>query len=322
VRWTSRILTVFFRDAGWCAGLACVGLGAVLSGCAAAQKPPETTKAEATAQQQAFGGFKKRRDRQRDEQSAALAALTKTPDGDSAARRKEVDTAWAIVLYMFRGPQALVGAQQGLYRVQSQLGLQDAYLGERSGGVAILYGRYSGAQDPKAQADLATIKAIEFEGGPLFAEAILAPPDSGGSAGDRPDFDLALVKDTQPEAIYTLQVGIYRLMDARDPTPAELAEFRDVAEQAVTALRAQGQEAYYFHGPRSSTVTVGLFTEEDYLTSVRDELGQLQKLPRPRLSARVREAMEVNPHNLVNGQGVKDGRRDRVQPSFLIRVPR
>jgi hypothetical protein len=40
------------------------------------------------------------------------------------------------------------------------------------------------------------------------------------------------------------------------------------------------------------------------------------------LSARVRDAMDANPYNLVNGQGVKDGKRDRPQASFLIRVPR
>jgi hypothetical protein len=111
-------------------------------------------------------------------------------------------------------------------------------------------------------------------------------------------------------------------MDGRDATAQELAKFRDAAERAVVALRAQGQEAYYYHGPRSSTVTVGLFADEDYMISVRDELGQMQKLPRPRLSARVRDAMDANPYNLVNGQGVKDGKRDRPQASFLIRVPR
>lgn len=327
MRRTRQNLSTFFRElvltSVRCAAIACIGLLLPLSGCGGAQKPQETTEKEqsqqAAAQQQAFSGFKKRRDRQREQQSAALAELT----GKASDRsERQIATDWAIVLYMFRGPSALEGAKQGLYKVQTQLGLQDAYLGERSGGVAILYGKYSGPQDPQAQSDLATIKAIKIEGEPLFTEAILAPPQAAPSEGELPDFDLALVKDAQADAIYTLQVGIYRNMDGRDASPQELAEFRDAAERAVVALRAQGQEAYYYHGPRSSTVTVGLFTDEDYITAVRDELGQMQKLPRPRFSARVREAMEANPSNLVNGQGVKDGKRDRVQPSFLIRVPR
>ncbi|MFN7887155.1 MAG: hypothetical protein ACK5Q4_17040 [Phycisphaerae bacterium] len=313
-------MSLFFRDASRCAALACIGLALTLSACATAQKPQDKPEKplsdQAAQQQQAFSGFKKRRDRIREEQSAAIAELA--PD----RARREVDTSWAIVLYMFRGNQALEGAKQGLYKVQTQLGLQDAYLGERSGGIAILYGKYTGPQDQRAQTDLATIKAIEIEGEPLFTEAILAPPQAAPGEGALPDFDLALVKDTNPEAVYTLQVGIYRNMDGRDATAQELADFRDAAERAVVALRAQGQEAYYYHGPRSSTVTVGLFADEDYMISVRDELGQMQKLPRPRLSARVRDAMDANPYNLVNGQGVKDGKRDRPQASFLIRVPR
>lgn len=322
MRWTCQKFSLFFRCAPRCAALACLGLSLALSACAPAQNPqtdtPKPLSEQGTQQQQAFSGFKKRRDRMREEQSAAIAELSGKPQ----TARREIETDWAIVLYMFRGPRALEAAKQGLFKVQTQLGLQDAYLGERSGGVAILYGRYTGPQDPRAQTDLATIKAIKIDEEPLFTEAILAPPQAAPGEGALPDFDLALVKDTNPEAVYTLQVGIYRNMDGRDATSQELADFRDAAERAVVALRAQGQEAYYYHGPRSSTVTVGLFTDEDYLISVRDELGQMQKLPRPRLSARVRDAMDANPYNLVNGQGVKDGKRDRPQASFLIRVPR
>ena len=317
----SRIFSKFVPATISRAGLACIGLCVLLAGCAGAQKPPDDLLSEqAQSQRKAFGGFKKRSERVREQQAATIAQITK-PQAGEATTTREVDTDWAIVLYMFRGPQALEGGTRGLYKVQNELGLADAYLGERSGGVAILYGRYKGPGDKQAQTDLATIKAIKLEGEPLFVEAVLAPPQASADEGALPDFDLAQVKAKQPEVVYALQVGIYRHIDGSDASPQELADFRDAAEKAVLALRAQGQEAYYYHGPRSSTVTVGLFTEDDYITSVRDELGQFQKLPRPKFSDRVRAAMETNPHNLVNGQGIRDGKRDRLQPSFLIRVP-
>jgi hypothetical protein len=79
-------------------------------------------------------------------------------------------------------------------------------------------------------------------------------------------------------------------------------------------MRRQGEQAFYFHGPLRSMVTVGLFGIDEY------DLRQL-RLRSPAIA----RLMERFPHNLVNGAGVKRKRAGQAEavmdPSFVVGVP-
>lgn len=139
-------------------------------------------------------------------------------------------------------------------------------------------------------------------------------------------YDLATAKQrVGSHAIYTLQVARYGLLDNTRPKPDELASFRQAAEEAVLQLRAAGDEAYFYHGPAGSTVTIGLFEDADYVTTTKGPDGNTTQLPRPYESARLIAARAKFPHNLVNGQTLevrtKGSKEPIIQPSFVVGVP-
>lgn len=139
-------------------------------------------------------------------------------------------------------------------------------------------------------------------------------------------YDLSTAKQrVGSHAIYTLQVARYGHIDNQRPTNEELASFRNAAEEAVLQLRTAGDEAYFYHGPAGSTVTIGLFEDADYVTTTKGPDGNTQQLPRPYESARLMAARTKFPHNLVNGQTLEvrtKGSKDPItQPSFVVGVP-
>lgn len=243
---------------------------------------------------------------------------------------------WTIVLATFPGAQGGASAERAVAFLRER-GLGEGLRVEPSpgaqGGVALLGGAFASREE--AQARLGAYKELDAGGGIFpFAEAMLAPLDAGRSArvGARPEFELRTAAKARGQAggrsaIYTLQVGVYRAMDAGGaPAPEELANFRAAAEEAVMRLRQEGAEAFYYHGPTSSTICVGLFGEEDVIMNERDPAtGSIRTLPTPRYSPRLVVTQQAHPYNIVNGGGVRLRRageaEGRLQSSFLIRVP-
>lgn len=195
-------------------------------------------------------------------------------------------------------------------------GLSEARLERRSTALVIAYGVYDGADDPEAQADLARLRATVIDGKRPYAGAVLAPPTQDSISGGNPAWDLTKVRAARgPDALYTLQVGIYGRGDDADPTEQEIAEFRVKAEQAVEELRNKGDEAYFYHGGRRSTVTIGVFGPMDY---------DPRNMPGFRSPALAR-AFEEFPYNLLNGQAIREKvpgtEQMRLQASSLVRIP-
>jgi hypothetical protein len=157
--------------------------------------------------------------------------------------------------------------------------------------------------------------------------AVVGATFDGATAASLMQFDLSTIRDRVGEDVkYTLQVARYGHTDRSQPTPEELAGFRETAEKAVLELRQDGDEAYFYHGPFGSSVTIGLFTEADYVTQVRDERGGLTNLPKPYESAALSALRAKYPHNLVNGTTLQTRRKGSeemvTQGSFLVAVPR
>jgi len=223
---------------------------------------------------------------------------------------------WSIVLGVYE-PAARARAQESLDWIRSVGGLTEARLERRGTGLVVAYGVYDGADDPKAQSDLARLRGTVVDGTRPYAGAMLAPPIlEPTTTGRNSEWDLAGVSTSHgPDALYTLQIGIYGRADGRAASAQDLAEFRASAERAVAEMRARGEEAFYYHGRERSTVTVGVFGQVDF-----DPIG-MPGFQSPAL----RRAWEAYPHNLFNGQAIRETvpgvAESRLQPSRMVEIP-
>ena len=229
---------------------------------------------------------------------------------------QDESTQWSIVLVTLPKPEL---APQVLNTVQSTHGLIGAYISERMGKAVILYGRYEGPEDQRALIDLDRVREIQSGNSRPFAAAFLAPPSGAALGGSNAEYDLRTVKSRfGPSALYTLQMGVYGDANGDTPNASEIREFRQAAEQAVLELRGQGEQAFYYHAPLRSMVTIGVFGEQDFDGSTTPAIE----------SMRLRELRKRFPHNYLNGQGIREtvtsasGQRvKRLQPSSLVGIP-
>ncbi|MDX2130837.1 MAG: hypothetical protein SFY69_02145 [Planctomycetota bacterium] len=235
--------------------------------------------------------------------------------GSGARDADSPDPTWTIVLSTIPASQEGLEVMRTVATVRQQAGLPEARLLRRGRSTVVAYGSYPSATDERARADLARVRAIELNGERPFEHAVLAPPAFEGVQGGRPELDLAGVRARRGgDALYTLQVAAYERSDGKDPTDADLAEIRAAAEKAAETLRADGADAYYWHGPRRSMVTVGIFgpADHDVLRPERD-------------SPALRAARSKHPLNLVNGRPLLVRTRGQTestpQPSFLVAIP-
>ncbi|MFO0832390.1 MAG: hypothetical protein U0637_11205 [Phycisphaerales bacterium] len=317
---------------------ACTLLCALLAATACSNnsaKPAEPTPAnqtdpKKTAARSPFT-FKKRAERE----AAAAAAEAARASASSAPRagapngvfdNHKNDNGWSILVMTFQGAGAREAAAQAVAQFAAQTGLPNARSEPSTsiaGAWALLQGAYPGPDDPRAKSDLAVVRQIA-------PGAILVPPATTASTGTIPDFDLSTLKQRLTSRnkgpAWSLQVGYYGHPDRHDPTDSELAQFRAAAEKAVLELRSGGEEAFYYHSPRGSTVTVGVFGDNDQKSTMTDPVtGKVIQLQTTQESPQLMEARARHPLNLVNGAPVlvknKGATTSVEQPSFLVRVP-
>lgn len=299
--WTPQILSGV-RVSTFILVVALGGLLAQIAGCA--DKGAEPAQDLSGLKGQSEGVF----DTQRSRERRAKARV----GGESG----EAETgSWSIALgSIAAGPTSQVEAMGTLNRAR-ELGLASARLERRGDRTMLMYGAYRGPDDPSAAADLARVRGLTMDGMRPFGNATLTPPMGGSLAGAVPEYDLGTARRRFGDrALYTLQVGVYQKEGTEPPTDEELDEIRAAAEKAALDLRRMGEEAFYYHGARRSTVTVGLLGEEDAARGgvVRD-------------SPKVRDLQRKHPLNLVNGQGVRTRVKGQtefeLQKSFLVAVP-
>lgn len=243
---------------------------------------------------------------------------TATPSGKAPAG--DAEGAWTIVIVAFRGPDQESAAAAGLAKARTAGGLRDAYSRQTGATTVIAYGHYSSPDAPDAQADLKRVREMTIDGGQPFAGAILAPPDGSGT-GRFPDFDLRRARaQFGKDALYTLQIAAYGRDDRKPPqNDKERDEFARYAEDAAAQLRREGEQAFYYHGPNMSLVTIGIFGPEDF-DPQHPEIR----------SDRLHAAQDAHPDNLLNGKGIQvrvpgvpatSPKAWRSAKSFLIVIP-
>lgn len=249
-----------------------------------------------------------------------IDAATAGPELDIPARTTDAK-AWSIVLATFPANVSIEELNAAL-NMAAVMGIRDAYPDRRGSSIAVAYGMFARGDDPAAREALNQVQRLEVEGRRPFATAILVPPPLTSVEGSLPDYDLGTVRARVADAAFTLQVAVYKRTDNKAATDADLAQFRKAAEQAVMEYRRQGEEAYYYHTARASTVTIGVFTEDDYSgRQIRPDGRVTTGAPVP--SPALAELIKKFPHTLVNGQGLALGSNNqRLQPSMVVEIPR
>lgn len=207
---------------------------------------------------------------------------------------------WAIQIIEIEGVDRHDRARELTNRLRTEAKLDNVWI-EDAGNVAHLYhGRFNSAADPGIRTTLEKIQKTELDGEKLFALAQLVPLIGDGRLIADP-FDLR-----QFVGYYSLQIGFYD--EAAGPN------FREIAEQAVRTLREEGHEAYYYHGPYRSIITIGVFSYEQAFVSAGTH---------DTYAPRIHKLQTTFPFNLGNGSTIiqkEGGRSIGEQKSSLIRV--
>ena len=243
-------------------------------------------RAPSAAERAAAARMASANDAQRQAQATAAAAR--------AAARTDVDgnqTGWSVLLASVTGPEHQANAnaiREEVVRRYPQL--NDAYVSTTQRGSVVLVGHFTGPQDPAAQAELKVVKEINEGNMRAFPRAMLTRMGAGAEAGPPGPNDLRIVRRTRPNAtLYSLQIAVWSAFGTNE---LKMSDIKRSAETLCRQLRAEGNEAYYFHDfdTKTSIVTVGVFGADAY-----DSKSTLY-------APEVEAVMKKFPKHLVNGE--------------------
>lgn len=231
---------------------------------------------------------------------AGASANAKVEQDDAGDGR---DIGFAIRLASFEGGGAMDEARDFADNVRGKTNMPGLWFADDGAGKVTVYrGRYMDPQGLAVMADLRQTRMIQIDGRQRFADAQvvslsqeLAPPnpETGATA------DMNLQRYFGKE-LWSLQVAIFNELYGSD--------YHKAAERAAAELRKKNFQAYYHHGPRSSSVTIGLFTYDEAWVRTPGQQDSYSPL--------IRQLQEQYPYTMFNGQPVRDGNIE--QPSQLV----
>lgn len=234
---------------------------------------------------------------------------------DKLIKEEAVFSGWSILLGTFNYGDHHATAIRLRNEFTDITNLQGAWVESYDDRSILRYGRYDSYTSQKAHDDLDNIKSIKIGTTYPFKAASLAPIGTPTITGSIPQYNLLNVREQFPgyDEIYTLQIASYQLGSNNTPM-----ETRQAAEQAVLELRKQGEQAFYYHGPRMSLVTVGLFFDSVIDTEIQQYVPEVLAL------------QKRFPYNAYNGYQMNrklklpnsDSKNIGAEPSFLVEVPR
>lgn len=163
--------------------------------------------------------------------------------GGSGAGEAQDLAAWSVGLATFSGPSRAADAAAAAERFRSaSRTLEDAFVVNRGNRAVVMLGAFASPSTREALALLEDVRAVRIDGEQLFKTSFFVPPRSGAAS----DLDLRTARQ-RFDADATLQIGVYGRFGGKPPTEREIAEFRRLAEEAASELRAQGEQAFYSH---------------------------------------------------------------------------
>lgn len=180
------------------------------------------------------------------------------------------------------------------------------------------FGRYPAADDGALTRDKKKLEQLSLAG--RFRPRMIAvrqATDAGlegaGLTADTGPARAHDLRNAHPEAIYTLQVAIWD------------ADFRgdrkQAAEQEAARLRSEGYNAYFYHGPRDSLVTIDAYAQGAYRQI--NEGGQIRNELHPHIQKlRERDGMTWLRRNgkVIELKDDRTGELVRVETG-LVRIP-
>lgn len=206
---------------------------------------------------------------------------------------------FAIHVAEFEGKKSRKQADALRKQLVDELKIPDVWVWESESRAVVYRGRYPNPAIDIAERDLRQTRMLQIDGERPFENVDIMPIGASLSS-TATEMDLR-----KHMGMHTLQIAAYD--EAFGP------DFRAAAERAAAELRKQGNEAYFYHGPNRSLVTVGLFGASD-----RDSINGVEGY-----GNRARQLQQKFPYNLVNGLTIKERRNGQdlgEQPSFLVEV--
>jgi len=166
------------------------------------------------------------------------------------------DALYTIYCQVFSGPDHIERARQMRQALRSGTSLKNWYLIHGADQSTLYYGFYrtidprdskDADEGKRAIHDLNTIRAmVDTNGYRPFSTSVPVPIDSPDPQAN-PAWDLA-----KTNGYWTVEIAVYKNSHDR----------KQAAVDSVRAAREQGIEAYYYHGPTTSSVCIGCWPRE------------------------------------------------------------
>ena len=199
-----------------------------------------------------------------------------------------------IVLVEYRGPEAAASAERLKNELTTQ-GLPGVFAVEGAGTSSVCVGRYASWKDPEADAMLRRVRVIRDSAGQYpFAGVMLMP-----------------VPEPAPENPWPLEKakGYFTLIVASWEAPGRMSSSVAYANE----LRSRGFEAYVYHGPSKSSVSVGAWGPEIFENPGAVDLPGAKLKPTSPVVIELQKRFRLR----LEGQEVPH----EVQPPYLGRIP-
>lgn len=223
---------------------------------------------------------------------AALPVLAGARGCQSAAPQRQL----TIVMVEYKGDAAAASAHRLAKELTAQ-GLPETFVVEGSDYASVCVGRYESWKDPAADAMLKRVRLIRDAQGqyPFLGVLLMPVPEP------RPATEWPLEK---AKGVFTLHVASWE-------SPGRMA----AAQQYAEDLRSRGYEAYVYHGPRLSMVTLGA-----YGAGIFDDPSKVGKPgAKPKITdPKVLDLITKFPRMRLEGQETP---ADAHVPTQLVKVP-
>jgi hypothetical protein len=222
-----------------------------------------------------------------------MGGLTLRPDAQTTGGEDR----YTILLYTFTGPDHAAQAQRWKENTTSHAGWKNLRVVHEDGASLLYWGDYPSVK--AAEPDVRKAHAYKAPNGEAIYSRAIAGPMPGSNFGP-PEWDLL-----SSRGVYTVLIGVY--FDVPEKNYVGRKKF---AVETVRQLRQQGYEAYYFHGPVRSHVSVGSFPLESVET-----LSDGTSLRRVVKDERINAILKQFPNLSVNGAGVREAVGFELDPA-------
>jgi len=225
------------------------------------------------------------------------------PKPTEAGQARRSTQGWAILLQRFEGENQQLNAYHFAAGIRESGQVADVWFTDVDGATAVYAGRFQTETDPIAKQTLASVKAASINGQRTLRKAKLVPLTHGRSGAGAAPYDLS-----QHNGYRTLLIAVF--------DPEHGSNFRRSAEQYAAQIRQKHEfeEVFFYHGPRQSLVTAGLFTYNDFETiEGLDHYGP-----------RIKQMQALFPHTLKNGKTIPGGQAadgSGLEATVIVRVP-